>query len=260
MTRSPDEVLTYKAIEGGSLQLHLFRPRGVSGPRPAMVFFFGGGWVQGSPGQFFPHCAHLADLGMVAMSAEYRVQSRHGTGPRECVQDGRSALRWIRRHAEELGIDPDRLAAGGGSAGGQVAAATGTLPGMDEPGEDLTVSCRPNALVLFNPVLNNGPEGWGHERVQDFWREISPAHQVGPHTPPTLLQVGDRDHILPVDILHDFQRRMLEAGGRCELRVYADKGHGFFNYAQSDMYQATVAEMDHFLASLGFIERSGSGE
>ncbi|MDB4796380.1 alpha/beta hydrolase fold domain-containing protein, partial [Akkermansiaceae bacterium] len=108
------------------LKLHVFNPEGhkASDSRPAIVFFFGGGWNGGSPKQFYPHSEHLASLGMVAISAEYRVKSRNKTTPMECVKDGNSAIRWVRSHAKELGINPDMIAAGGGSAGGHVAAAT----------------------------------------------------------------------------------------------------------------------------------------
>ena len=98
---------------------------------------------------------------MVAMAAEYRVKSRHNTTPFECVMDGKSALRWIRKNAAKLGVDPERIGAGGGSAGGHVAAAVATVPGLNEEGEDLSISCLPDTLVLFNPVYDNGPGGFG---------------------------------------------------------------------------------------------------
>ena len=126
-----DPVLqTYKDVGGHKLNLHIFRSPAHSPtkePKPAVVFFFGGGWVGGTPTQFYPQCQHLAKRGMVAISAEYRVKSRHHATPFDCVEDGKSALRWVRTHAEKLGIDPDRIAAGGGSAGGHVAAAVTTV-------------------------------------------------------------------------------------------------------------------------------------
>ena len=157
----PDKTLVYKSIEDVELKLHIFKPQGhqASDKRAAIIFFFGGGLNTGEPSQFYPHCEYLASRGMVAMSAAYRVRSRNDTTPRECVKDGKSAVRWVRQHAAELGVDPDRIAAGGGSAGGHVAAATGTTEGFEEEGEDLDVSARPDALVLFNPVFDNGPDG-----------------------------------------------------------------------------------------------------
>jgi acetyl esterase/lipase len=222
--------------------------------RSAIVFFFGGGWNSGSPSQFYPHCEYLAKRGMVAMSAEYRVKSRNETSPRECVMDGKSAVRWIRRHADEWGIAPDKIVAGGGSAGGHVAAATGTLPGLNEPGEDDGVSCIPNALVLFNPVFDNGPEGYGHSRVADYWEEFSPMHNINPKTPPTIVFLGTKDSLIPVATAERYREIMGNKGIQCDLHLYENQPHGFFNYGNKEFYRQTVEEMDRFLVGLGFLE------
>ena len=146
----------YKTIGETKLPLHIFNPEKhkASDKRPAIVFFFGGGWTNGTPTQFVEHCKYLAQRGMVAITVEYRVKSRHNVTPMECVSDAKSALRWVRWNANELGIDPNRIAAGGGSAGGHLAAATATVSGYDEAGENTKVSAQPNALVLFNPALD----------------------------------------------------------------------------------------------------------
>lgn len=154
------QIETYKEINGATLKLWIFRPAGKPAPevkRAAIVFFFGGGWTNGLPAQFEPQCRHFAERGMVAMTADYRVASRQQVKPTACVADAKSCMRWVRKHAEQFGIDPDRLAAGGGSAGGHLAAALATLPGMDEAGEDTSISAVPNALVLFNPALALAP-------------------------------------------------------------------------------------------------------
>jgi len=172
----PDKEVVYKQVGDAALKLHVFLPEehSTTDRRPAIVFFFGGGWMGGTPTQFYPHCEYLASRGMVAMSAAYRVKAEHGTEPRECVKDGKSAVRWIRVHAAELGIDPDRIAAGGGSAGGHVAASTGTNTAFEEDGEDRTVSYRPDALVLFNPVFRCTTSPRGRRRRWCFWeRRIS---------------------------------------------------------------------------------------
>src|SRR5690606_36825431 len=124
----------------------------------AIVFFFGGAWTMGTVEQFVPQATHLAARGMVAIVADYRVFGRHGTSAFEAIADARSAIRWVRGHAQELGIDPDRIAAGGGSAGGHLAASTALLDGPDDPGDDLRVSARPSALVLFNPAVDTSPK------------------------------------------------------------------------------------------------------
>lgn len=253
---TPDASMTYKTVGDKQLELHLFTPEGHSAAekRPGIVFFFGGGWINGSPSQFYPHCAYLASRGMVAMAADYRVKSRDNATPRECVMDGKSVLRWIRQNAEDLGIDPGRIAAGGGSAGGHVAAAAGTVDGFEEADEDLGISSRPDALVLFNPVFDNGPDGYGHDRVKDYWEAISPMHNIDADTPPTVVFLGSEDALVPVQTAVDYKSRMEAVGRRCDLHVYAGQPHGFFNYRNPDQYLETVHEMDRFLASLGYLE------
>ncbi len=253
----PDEKLVYKTTAEGDLELHIFKPEGhePTDKRPAIVFFFGGGWVNGSPAQFYAHSRYLASRGMVAIGAEYRIESAHGTTPFDCVRDGKSAVRWIREHAEELGIDPGKLAAGGGSAGGHVAGATAFLPGLEEPDEDKATSARPDALVLFNPVIDNGPGGFGYNRVGDRYREISPLHNIGDDPTPTTFFLGTEDKLIPVSTGEKFKSLIEEAGGRCDLHVYDGQAHGFFNYGngKNEHYTLTVLEMDRFLASLGFL-------
>lgn len=253
----PDELRTYKNVGDVELKLHVFYPEGhqKSDRRAAIVFFFGGGWVGGSPSQFYPQSEYLAERGMVAISVEYRVRSKHGTTPLECVKDGVSAVRWVRSHAKELGIDPGRIASGGGSAGGHVAAATAIDRGIVEDGEDETVSARPDALVLFNPVYDNGPKGYGHDRVRDYWEKISPMHNLDKNTPPTIVFLGTKDRLIPVETAEKYRDLMQEAGVRSELHLYEGQGHGFFNPSKSkESYRKTVKQMDEFLTSLGFLK------
>ena len=205
----PDRVIEFKQPGGKPLSLHVFLPDSwkAGDQRPAAVFFFGGGWVGGSPRQFFPQAKALADLGMVGISAEYRTKGSHGTGPRECVEDGKSAVRWVRSHAKELGIDPQKLAFGGGSAGGHVAAASSFCKGFDAAGEDVGVATLANALILFNPVLDNGPDGgWGHQKVIDYYQEISPAHNIRKPVPPILFMLGTKDDLIPVSTAERFKK------------------------------------------------------
>lgn len=249
----PDELKTYKKVGDMELKLHIFNPEGhkADDSKPAIIFFFGGGWNSGTPSQFYPQSEYLADRGMVAISAEYRVKSRNKTTPLECVKDGNSAVRWVRAHAAELGIDPKMIAAGGGSAGGHVAAATGIAKEIFEEGEDLEISSRPGALVLFNPVYDNGPKGYGHSRVKDYWKKISPMHNLDSKTPPTIVFLGTKDRLIPVATAEKYRDTMTEVGVRSELFLYEGQPHGFFNKAK---YDETVKEMDRFLTSLGYLE------
>ncbi|HAV12646.1 MAG TPA: peptidase S9 [Opitutae bacterium] len=258
----PDVSVVYKTIGETSLKLHIFNPSGhdASDTRPAVVFFFGGGWMKGSPSQFYPHCEYLAARGMVAMSAEYRVKSRDGTSPIECVKDAKSAIRWIRANALELGINPNQVAAGGGSAGGHIAASAGTTTGFEEEGEDTTISSIPNALVLFNPVFDNGPGGYKHDWFNGYWEDFSPMHNINPKTPPTIVFLGTNDALIPVATAEEYKARMEQQKLRCDLHLYEGKTHGFFNYKKTENYNETVAEMDRFLVSLGFLSAKSKTE
>ena len=248
----PDQILNYKQDGAEQLTLHVFNPpeHKASDNAPAIVFFFGGGWNGGAPSQFYKQSSYLASRGMVAICADYRTAKRHQTTPAECVKDGKSAIRWVRSHAAELGIDPDRLVAGGGSAGGHVAATTGVLKGFNEEGEDVSVSCRPVALVLFNPVFDNGPEGYGYDRVKGYWEDFSPLHNLDASAPPTLVMLGTKDKLIPVATAEAYKAKMEELGVRCDLILYDDQPHGFFNKAK---YDETLQAADQFLVSLGYL-------
>jgi acetyl esterase/lipase len=203
---------------------------------------------------------------MVAIAADYRVKGRNKTTPVECVKDGKSAIRWVRSHADELGIDPNKVIGGGASAGGHVAAATGTAVSFNEETDDLSVSARPNALVLFNPVFDNGPGGYGHDRVSDYWEKISPMHNIDAQTPPTIVFFGDNDQHVPVATAQEYKKRMEEQGLRCDLFIYEGQGHGFFNYRnggdpkKNEYFNQTVQEAAKFLQSLDYLNGQQQGK
>jgi len=256
---TPSHSEGYLTIGDVTLQIHRFNPCSSATTRsghPAILFFHGGGWKSGSPSQFFPHCQYFAQRGLVAFSAEYRLIEKHGTTPFDALSDCRSAVRWVRANAERLGIDPMRLVLGGGSAGGHLAACCALSRAIDHPQDDFTISATPDALMLFNPVLDNGPEGFGHELVKDHWKAFSPLHNVRSGAPPAILFLGDQDQLIPVETCRDFQKRMDQAGSRCELWVYEGQPHGFFNYKNGDnpYYASTLQEADRFLISLGYLQ------
>ncbi|MCK4998342.1 MAG: alpha/beta hydrolase fold domain-containing protein [Anaerohalosphaera sp.] len=163
------QLQVYKTIGSKKYNLHIFRSAdtNTNEKAPAIVFFFGGGWTGGSVKQFFPHCKYFASRGMVAISAEYRVKSRDNTTPFDAVEDAKSAIRYVRANANKLGIDPDKIVAAGGSAGGHLAACTGTIKQLDAKNENLTISSVPNAMVLFNPVADTSRIGYGNEKLRE---------------------------------------------------------------------------------------------
>ncbi len=249
------ETVVYKKAGDRELKLIIEKPADwkATDNRPAIVFFFGGGWVGGSAVQFQGQSEYFASRGMVGVRVEYRVIPKGDSGPPVvCCNDAKSAMRWVRGHSAELGIDPQRIAASGGSAGGHLAAFTSMVDGLDDPADDVKVSPRGNAMVLFNPVFDNGPDGgWGHARVGERYKEFSPAHNVASDDPPAIVFLGAKDALISGAVLDRFKANMTKAGVRCETHVYEGQAHGFFN---QDPYKiATLIEADKFLASLGWL-------
>lgn len=249
-------VETYRKIDSTELKLWIFGESDLKAKKPAIVFFFGGGWNSGSPAQFENQARHFAKRGMIAITADYRVRSRHDVQVVECVKDAKAAIAWVRENAQRLGIDPDKIAASGGSAGGHLAASTGTISGI---GSDE----RPNAMILFNPACTLAPiADWqppgakaalSVERFGVEAKVISPAHHIGPHTPPTLILHGKKDTTVPYASVVAFESVMKKAERPCKLVGYDGAGHGFFNRGED--YSKTLAEADSFLVDLGWIKK-----
>jgi acetyl esterase/lipase len=197
---------------------------------------------------------------MVAFAADYRVKSRNQTTPFECVLDGKSAIRWVRQHAAALGVDPERIAAAGGSAGGHVAASAGLGLGGEEPAENAKISSMPNALILFNPVLDTTEQGYGAKNFKpDQQTALSPSHHVRKGLPPTIIFHGTADTTVPFENAERFTRLMTAAGNPCTLVPFEGKGHGFFNGKLSRPssdgvdYNLTVLRTIEFLTARGYI-------
>jgi acetyl esterase/lipase len=253
-TAAPETEI-YKKTETGGLKLLIEKPADwkASDKRPAVVFFFGGGWVGGSPEQFRIQSEHFAKRGLVGVRVEYRVIPKGDKGPPDvCAADAKSAIRYVRANAAKLGIDPARIAGAGGSAGGHLAALTAMVPGLDDPADDLAVSCKPDALILFNPVFDNGPGEWGHQRVGAKFRQYSPAHNLTKGAPPTIVFLGDSDDLIPVAVAERFQAKMKEVESRFDLHISKGAKHGFFN--KEPHRGETLGKADAFLVSLGWLE------
>ena len=249
----------YKTVDDRELNLYITKPDDwkPGDSRPAIVFFHGGGWVKGAPGQFTEHSKHFASRGMVCIQVQYRlIDRKKGETPMKCIQDAKSAMRWVRSRAKKLGIDPDRIASGGGSAGGHLAAFVGMVDGMDDPQDDLTVSAKSNAMLLFNPVLDNGPDGYGYEQIKENYPGYSPFHNVSADDPPAIFFLGDQDTLIPVETAYAFQKKMKAAGVDCEVIIFEGMPHGFFNYSRYEQipYFKTIAACDRFLTALGWLD------
>ncbi|MBI5396508.1 MAG: alpha/beta hydrolase [Verrucomicrobia bacterium] len=254
----PTRVVVYKKVGDRELHLNIFEPAGhkASDRRPCFISIHGGGWTGLSPRRQYPFAAHFAKCGMVGISVEYRlVKPNSGVTVFDCVKDGRSAVRYVRAHAAELGVDPQKLIANGGSAGGHVAAGTALFEGVDEAGEGTSVSCVPNALVLYFPVIDTSKEGYGNAKIGERWQEISPLHRVKPGVPPTIIFHGTGDTVTPFKGAQAFHDAMLKAGNRCELDVHEGGKHGYLLFDRA-LYEDTLRKTEAFLKSLGFLKQA----
>lgn len=243
------ETIIFKEIDGHELEMDIYKPELRSNLNlPVIVFFFGGGWVGGSTDHFKLQAEYFASRGMVAICPEYRIRSKHGTTPFESVKDAKSAMRYIKIHAEELGIDTNRMVASGGSAGGHLAACTAIIDEINESTDDLSVSPVPMALVLFNPVVDTGKRGYGQEKVEGREFEISPVHHISENVPPTLILHGKADSTVPYENVVRFEHAMHQHGNICKLIGYRKQGHGFFNYNREPrFFRKTMQKTEAFL-------------
>jgi len=239
----------YKNVDGVELEMVMYKPLTSSNLKlPAIVFFFGGGWVKGEPSQFNLQAEYLATRGIFVFCPDYRTQSRHSTTPVESVKDAKSAIRYLKIHGEELGIDINRIVASGGSAGGHLAACTAVIDNVNEANDNLTVSAIPMLLVLFNPVVDTGKKGYGQEKLAGREFELSPVHHITPNVPETLIMHGKADTTVPYENVHRFNYLMKQQGNKCTLIGYKKQGHGFFNYSKSPkFFQKTLAKTESFL-------------
>ena len=268
--RRPDRVDIYRTIGDVGLTIDVYLPQGHAAMdrRAAVVFFFGGGWSNGSTRQFAHHAAYFASRGMVAFAADYRVHGRHQSTIADAVADAHAAVRWVRANARRLGVDPDRIASAGGSAGGHLAACVGILPPSADPNDanDANFSARSDAMLLFNPALSLLADDFSTDRA-DAGRAkfadrlgaeaeaLSPLEHVRADLPPAILFHGELDTAVPIAQARKFVKRMHEAGNRAELAAYDGEAHGFFNYGRGDgqRFADTLRRADEFLASLGYV-------
>jgi acetyl esterase/lipase len=251
----PLDSYVYKTIGDRQLSVEMdipddWRP---GDKRPAIVFFFGGGWSGGSPIQFKPQAEYLAKRGMVCARVDYRVKGTDGVLPDKCVEDARSAMRWVRANAKSLGIDPDRIVSSGGSAGGHLAACTFFSEDVNDPNDDMSVSPKPNAMILYNPALDftadQLKEKYGGKLADDMFLKISPTPLMTKDTVPTLLVDGTEDFLYGQ--IKAFETKGKELGAPVEAYYCEDQTHGFFN--RPPWLQKTTQRADEFLQSLGYL-------
>ena len=183
------EVIEYKATNQRPLHLHVFAPAN-SEPTGAVLFFHGGGFRTTRIPQFAHQAQAVADAGFVGVVAEYRVTAE-GTRRRDAVDDGSDALTFLNENAAQYGIDPDRIAMAGSSAGGALAVEAGR---------------NSDAFVLFNPAVSSSD--------RDF---------VG--SQPTIVFHSRQDQV----VAFEFAEGFCDAVSNCDMVAFEEGDHGFFN-------------------------------
>ncbi len=244
----------YKTIGERELKMHVDFPPDwkKTDTRPVIVFFHGGGWSGGSVLAFSRQAKHFAGRGLVCARADYRLKRKDGVTPDKCVEDARSAIRWVRTNAAELGIDPQKLITSGGSAGGHLAACAIIPESVEAEDDDLSISTIPQAMVLFNPVLSFMQGGLSNlvNGDEEIAAKISPLLYVKADTPPSIVMFGTNDRLKAFGDL--WWAKAEEIGFRADKYIAKGGGHGFFN--SSPWLERTMIAADEFLASLGYLE------
>lgn len=222
-------------------------------PRPGMVFVHGGGWRNGDKrqGQWARLPLMFAERGYVAISVNYRMKP--DVTIRGCVEDVKNAVRWLRAHSGEYGLDPDKIGAYGNSAGAHLVAMLGLVDadaGLDGDGPYAKHSSRVQA-VLASATPTDFPH-WSQDRGDDRpnpasdgddeRRALSPISYVRADAPPFLLIHGNADRTVPIAQSERFAKALREAGAtQVRLVIFDDNGHGVFQQQQLLTYPAMVA-------------------
>ena len=250
----------YKVVDSLKLSIDVFNTKQSyeRDNNTAIVFFHGGGWAFGAPNEFFTTCERYAEMGIVTFSVEYRLSTDNGftpsktISPIESVMDARSALRWVRENAAKFHLDKNKIVAAGQSAGGQLALSTAMIDDYNEKTDDLTVSCSPNAILLFSSCVNT-VEAWCDyllaERRSKIW-SISPTYHIKKGLPPMIEFHGTDDEQVPKWTLQFFENAMKKQGNEFELHMFEGRKHylGGENPKYSHYYDEDILNItDEFL-------------
>ena len=249
--QEPDEIKIFKQMGNVALEAHIFYPEGfkVGDERPAYLFFHGGGWAIGIPEWGYKKCKKYRNQGMVAVSFEYRLIDIHRSNILNCIADAKSAIRWTRAQAKNLGVDPDKIVAAGFSAGAHLSACTAIIKGLEES-QNHTFSSKPNAIVVQSASYNTTKSKWFAKQSNQQPESISTFHQLDKNLVPALFFHGTEDHLAPISEFTEFKDKMDALGHSYDFKIFENVGH-FFNDPEANK---TVDEMtEAFFRKLGYL-------
>lgn len=236
-------------------KLDLYVPENRSGPMPLIVWIHGGAWMQGSKSHCLP--VPWTKKGYLVASIDYRL-SQEAKFPAQ-IKDCKAAVRWLRIHAREYGIDAHRLVAWGDSAGGHLASLLGTAGDVPEWELGLvSVSSRVQVVINWygradltrvstDPSWAESPSALllgGHgQDVEDLAKKASPILHVSKDDPPFLIMHGSMDSLVPLRQSQAFARALKEAGVESRLVVLEGAGHG----GEEFLFPEPIEVIDAFL-------------
>ena len=270
----PTRIIPFKSNSDVPLTMAVFEPADAKpgDHRTAAIWIHGGGWTSGDDRGFYPHARYFAMRGAVGVSINYRLMKAPTATAFDSLADCKSAIRYLRAHADELGIDPHRIVALGDSSGGHLAACLGTISGYDDPHDDLSISSLPDAMVLCNPIVDCTDGTWYYAaigpipskqrttqpsaEILDKARALSPLFHVHANEPPTLMMHGLDDHVVSPEQARRFAAAMNQAGNRCDLILIEHARHAFvctgYTAPPATVVRA-VRSIDDFLVSLNLL-------
>ena len=250
----PDgKVYTYKEAGGAKRELEVYFPKDHDPAKakvPGIIFFHGGGWGGGTRDAFKYQCNYFASRGLVAATVTYRLAKGEAlkdlekgqSRKRLCVPDAKSAIRWFKANADELGIDPKRIIAGGGSAGGHISLVATHNPGLNDPADNKDVDTSVAAMVLFNPALQESD-------AKD--PDINVIQWLNPKSPPAIAFFGDKDKWIKGWNPAYAKWKGFE-GAKVVTEMAPGQAHAFFNY--QPWADLTLISADRFLVELGLLK------
>lgn len=244
------KVYAYKKENGVAREMEIHFPKGHDASRkpvPGIIMFHGGAWGGGSRTQFRSLCHYFATRGLVAATVDYKLAPKAKKGKtsrkRVCITDAKSAIRWYKQHADELGIDPQRIIAGGGSAGGHVSLLATTNPGLNDPNDPKKYSTSVAAYLLFNPALT---------KADDKDPEVDFLQHLKADFPPAIVFFGSEDTWLKKGWNRTYEKMKSLGIKSVDLWIAEGQGHSFFN--KQPWADVTITASDRFLKKLGFIK------
>jgi acetyl esterase/lipase len=245
------EKFIYKTVGDEEIELYVTRSELTETPSPAVVWYYGSGLnKREEPNQFYEHGKILAKMGITSFYTNIRGavkgEARDESLVIRCIEDAKSAFRWVRAHAAEFNLDQDRIAVGGGSSGGFLSTAIASLPGHDAETDDTSIPLEPSLQILFNP-------GYGNDSPE----HLSPFKHVKKGVAPAVIFQGTADTTTPLTGAYAYQRALDKVGSDCHIFTYSDQTHGFFNYKDGNnpFYYKTVGDMLVYLDKHGYLTK-----